>query len=409
MKHLLTDRHYRNAKPTEGRDFQRFADGEGLYLVAFATGGKSWQYRYKYNDKEQTITLKGVHGLKEAREEADRLRKILEAGDDPRILKRVEQAIKIGENAQTFELTAADWIRSEARRKRWTDRYIEDVEASFSNHLADLNPLPVSKIVATITAPILRKVEINGPGMVDRVAQRLYAVMDFAVEEGHIDRNPLPRRRAVKNERRNFPAVTDLPGIGKILRDYADLEGVAESARRAHVLLVFTAQRIAEIVNAPWAEFDLEAGNWEIPRARMKRKDIGRKAHIVPLPPVLLAQLREWREADGKGAVYVCPSVNSRKVPVIAEVVRRVYRHKLGLVEHSPHSWRSAFSTICREAGKDGDVIEAQLDHIVGSQVSSVYDRSQRLELRRELMTWYEATIIAARDGAKVLPLKREA
>ena len=86
------------------------------------------------------------------------------------------------------------------------------------------------------------------------------------------------------------------------------------------------------------------------------------------------------------------------------------YRDALGLQgKHSPHSWRSAFSTIAREAGQDGDVIEAQLDHVVGNKVASAYDRSKRFELRRKLMRWYEGQLIAARDGAKVVELKRKA
>ena len=60
---------------------------------------------------------------------------------------------------------------------------------------------------------------------------------------------------------------------------------------------------------------------------------------------------------------------------------------------------------MCREAGKDRDVIEAQLDHQVGNKVESAYYRATRLDLRRELMTWYEATLIAARDGARVIDL----
>ncbi len=64
---------------------------------------------------------------------------------------------------------------------------------------------------------------------------------------------------------------------------------------------------------------------------------------------------------------------------VTPEGVEKYYREALGLVgRHSPHSWRSAFSTIAREAGKDADVIEAQLDHVVGNKVASAYDRAKR-------------------------------
>lgn len=62
----------------------------------------------------------------------------------------------------------------------------------------------------------------------------------------------------------------------------------AGSVRRAHLLTAFTAQRIGEIAGARWDEFDLQAGTWSIPRARMKRKDAQRDPHIVPLSPICL-------------------------------------------------------------------------------------------------------------------------
>ena len=52
------------------------------------------------------------------------------------------------------------------------------------------------------------------------------------------------------------------------------------------------------------------------------------------------------------------------------------------------------------------DVIEAQLDHEVGSKVKVAYDRGKRLERRAELLAWYEGTVHAARDGAQVFPMR---
>ena len=48
------------------------------------------------------------------------------------------------------------------------------------------------------------------------------------------------------------------------------------------------------------------------------------------------------------------------------------------------------------------------MDHVVGNKVAAAYDRARRLALRRELMNWYEATLIAARDGARVVPLEKQ-
>jgi integrase len=172
-------------------------------------------------------------------------------------------------------------------------------------------------------------------------------------------------------------------------------------------MTVFTAQRIGEIVPAQWSEVDLEKGAWSIPRDRMKRKDAERGPHIVPIPSKLLAMMREWRRADGDDAGFVCPAPN-RDAPVTREAVEKLYRRGLGLSgRHSPHAWRSVFSSWARDAGKEGDAIEAQLDHVVGNKVAAAYDRAKRVELRRSLMIWYEAQLLAARDGAEVVPLRK--
>jgi integrase len=416
-KNLLTDRECRSAKCPSDRPLKRFADGEGLYLVAFKSGSKSWQYRYEYEGKEQIATLKGVESLADAREQADRLRKQVAAGENPKVVQHVERITKIAANGQTFEVLKDQWIEREARRQKWTASYTAETKASFANHLKDLNPIPVTKILASITAPILRHVENEAPGMVGRMAARLRAVMDFAVEEGHLPQNPLPIRRSAASDRKHFPAVTELAGVGELLRafdkigaDRARPKKAHASIRRAHLLLVFTAMRISEVVNAEWREFDLEAGNWAIPRERMKIKDPARGPHIVPLPPVLLREMRAWRAADAKSAVFVCPKAYNPKEAILDVQVGAVYRDDLELTgTHSAHSWRAVFKSVCSDAGKSGEVTEAQLDHVVGNAVASAYDRSQRVELRRELMSWYEATLIAARDGAKVLPIKKQA
>jgi len=237
-----------------------------------------------------------------------------------------------------------------------------------------------------------------------KVHARLNAILDYAVEQGVLDINPLPGRRARKLQVDHFPAVLTHDGVGAILRA-ADAADPCRGIQRAHALLIFTAQRIGEIVPARWDEFDLTAGTWSIPRARMKRRDTERGPHGVPLPAYLLKLVTDWRRVDGPGAEFMCPAPRGGG-HVTREAVEKFYRRTLALAnEHSPHAWRSVFSTWSRDAGKDGDAVEAQLDHVVGGKVQAAYDRAARLERRRELMEWYADMLIAARDGAKVVKL----
>lgn len=408
-KHLLSDTKVRNAKAKEKP--YRLADGESLYLYVATSGVKSWQFRYRLDGKPQTATL-GKYPAKSlisARDAAEKARTDAQDGRHLTVVKRVAKVRKAADAASTFKVVAASWVKREARRQKWTPDYRDEVERSLINHFSALDGLPMVEITAAVCAPVLEAVEDRAPHMLQKVRPRLVAIFDYAAEQGIIVGNPLPRlRRGKKIEHRHFPAVTDLPGVGAILRaarlvDPPPCKGI----QRAHVLLAFTALRVSEVIGARWDEMDLEAGTWAVPRERMKRKDADRGPHAVPLPPSLLEQLKEWRKVDGDGSKFVCPAPRDPEKSVTAEGVEKFYSRALDLAgRHSPHSWRSAFSTICREAGKDGDSVEAQLDHVVGNPVASAYDRAKRLDLRRDLMAWYEQTLIAARDGAKVVALK---
>lgn len=401
-KNLLSALKIDKARPT-GKPY-RLHDGEGLYLLVGKTGTKSWQFRYKpRHGSDVTISfgLLSSLPLADARKRADHVRRGRSLSLDPRSMLAEERARIAADSAATFEKFAAAWVTREARRAEWTEEYRVEVVASLANHLAGLNPVSVAKITAAVAAPVLAAIEERAPHMHDKVRRRLRAILDDAVEAGIITANPLPnaRRRNRKGQARHYPAVTALEPLGAILRD-ARASDPCKGIRRAHTLLAFTAQRVGEIVPAAWPEFDLETGTWAIPRQRMKRKDPQRGAHhLVPLPPTLLAMLRAWRDEDGPHSHFICPAPRDSNKPITAEAIEKHYRRALGLAgQHSPHSWRSAFSTLCRDAGKSSDVIESQLDHVIGSNVVSAYDRGARLELRRTLMAWYEETLIAARD-----------
>ena len=71
------------------------------------------------------------------------------------------------------------------------------------------------------------------------------------------------------------------------------------------------------------------------------------------------------------------------------ETVDKAYRVTLGLKDqHSPHGWRSSFSTLAREAGFAREVVELSLDHIHDSEVARAYDRGGRRPERARLMQW---------------------
>lgn len=405
---LLTDAKVRTAKP-RAKPY-RLADGEGLFLYVPPTGVKSWQFRYKLHGKQHTLTLGKLTQLPlaSARVKAQEARELAHAGTQLTAHRRAARLARRADAEGTFKAIATDWMAAEARRVKWTPAYRKEVEGSLRNHLSQLDALPLSGITARIAAALLRACEKTAPDMARKVQQRLRAILDYGVEQGIIERNPLPAtRRGVRVERKNLPAVIDSEGIGAILRA-ADKAEACQGVKRAHTLVAFCVTRVSNAVEARWADIDFTTGTWTIPREEMKRRDANRGAFVIPIPPLLLGTLREWHRIDGDQAVFVCPGPRDLATHVTREAVEKFYRRTLKLSgAHSPHSWRSVLSTKARDAGKDGDAIEAQLDHAKKDKVAAAYDRAHLLERRRSLMTWYEETLIAARDGAKVIPLDK--
>ncbi len=247
---LLTDLQIRKAKP-KAKPY-RLYDGAGLALYIPAVGPPAWQFRYRLDGKDQTATLGRLDDvtLAEARKKADKARALAKEGRHVTTEQRVEKARRTAASASTFGAVADRWVERQAKRKRWTPDYKQEVEASIRNHLPTLRLLPVSEISAALAAPIIEKAERRAPDMARKVEQRLQGIMDYSVRRGLIPVNPLPRPDPEKKaDRKHFAAVLEHKQVGQILRD-AERAEMSRGVRRAHLLTVFTAQRIGEITPA---------------------------------------------------------------------------------------------------------------------------------------------------------------
>lgn len=71
---------------------------------------------------------------------------------------------------------------------------------------------------------------------------------------------------------------------------------------------------------------------------------------------------------------YAFPSSTKNK-HIGRESIEKMYRVTLGLEgKHSPHGWRSSFSTLARDNGFARDVVELALDHARDNEVARAYD-----------------------------------
>ena len=151
---------------------------------------------------------------------------------------------------------------------------------------------------------------------------------------------------------------------------------------RALELLIHTAARTSEVLQARWSEFDLDAGLWVIPGDRMKAG----KEHRVPLSQPVLSLLKALPQTGD----YLFPGQKPEKH--LSNMVMAMTLRRMEELDCTVHGFRSSFRDWCGECTKfPGEIAEHALAHQVGSEVERAYRRGDALAKRRELMDQWSA------------------
>ena len=96
---------------------------------------------------------------------------------------------------------------------------------------------------------------------------------------------------------------------------------------------------------------------------------------------------------------HIFPSIRDPKKPIGAISVNRALGELGFSGKTTAHGFRSLASTTLNEQGFDADLIEASLSHQDKNAVRKAYNRSQYLEQRRVVMSWWSEHIENAKSG----------
>lgn len=147
-------------------------------------------------------------------------------------------------------------------------------------------------------------------------------------------------------------------------------------------LLVYTAVRRSEAVEADISEFDLDNAVWIIPAERMKMK----REHIVPLAPQVVKMLTNWLKERPDNSNKLFGEIGSYRPLYV--ITQAGWKGRMTI-----HGLRKVFSTHAHESGLwSSDAIELQLAH-KNYGVRGIYNKAQHWEERRRLMNWYVGQI----------------
>lgn len=396
---------------TEAEPGKKLADGGGLHLFITPAGSATWRIKYRIEGKERLFSI-GPYphvSLAAARVELGEVKALLLEGKDPVSNRQVNRAANAASSDNTFQIVAAEWFAM--KKKEWSNvHHAKSMQAFERDVYPTLGKLPISSITpAMIAAAVL---EINKRGVLEtatRILQHMNGVFRYAQAKGQVRDNPAAPAREVLPRKRvggRMPALLDFVSLGDLLRR-AELAQLSHSVRMAHRLCAFTAARIGNVVEAEWKEFDLDGDQpiWTIPRDKMKVKD--RQIDLrIPLCNEIAGELRNLRDMIGsRGFLFPSPAGGKH---ITCESVEKVYRVTLKLAnKHSPHGWRSSFTTLARDKGFERDVVELALDHAHDIEVVRAYDRGERFEQRIALYKWWGEQLSTAQRGAKVVPMHK--
>ena len=365
--------------------------GGGLYLKVSGKGTGSWAYRYTKGGKRKRLGLGGWEfiDLDQARVLAANCREALANGLEPKSKQ---------ERITFFEEVANDYIAAQQGAGAFTEKHAQQWHSTLATYaypiIGGLAPATVTtEHLLKILQPIWNEKQQTANRLRNRIelvlnaakARKLREGENVAVWRGHLELLLGKPSIAVNHH----PALQ----VNDVAAFYQELLSSNDTSALALQLIIITAARANEALNANWSEFDLVNKVWTIPASRMK----ARKEHRVPLSSAAMDLLKGLPRVDS-GLLFEGRSIGKAMGgSALLAKLRRMDKNRLaskgiGWRDYqgnriTTHGLRSTFRDWASEKTTiDNAVIEKALAHSVGNSTERAYRRGDMLERRRELM-----------------------
>lgn len=365
----------------------------GLYLCVSPSGSRSWIARVNVDGKRREMGLGSFPdvSLSIAREKARAARSDTTMGIDPvahrKEARSARQALKATQKtfadcAKAYIEAHSDSWRNAKHRAQWPSTFETYVYPTMGTVL-------VGEVTQAHVMAVLLPIWKTKTQTATRLRGRIEQVLAWATAAGFRQGENCARWAGLLDqllpapgkvsEPRHHPAVRvdDMPAFIKALRQHDGL------SPKALEFVVLTAARSGEVRGATWAEIDLEAAVWTVPKERMKAG----KEHRVPLNTQAIKLLEAMPRIEGTELVFPAPRGGQLSDMALTALTRRMnFRDDAGRV-CVPHGFRSSFRDwVFERTDYPRDLAEAALAHALENKVEAAYRRGDALERRRAMM-----------------------
>jgi integrase len=403
---MLTDAAIRRLqpKPSAYRVFCPSVPGFGVKVLP--SGGKVYELRSR--GRYHRLGAVGLTPLGAAREKARA------------ILSRLDQglpAVPAPDPSASLATLLDAWLAHQRAQNR---RRIDDTERLLRRNLP---PALLAKPAKIITPADIRAVlavchQRGARVLSNRLRAHLHGLFQWGLRADHdparladpvlfaIDVNPVS---AIPRD-----AGAERPGErvlfwGEVRAVWHTETGLSWIARQAVRLLLATGQRVNEVCQASWAEFDLEAGVWTIPAARSK----GKRDHLVPLGPLAVELLVELREVYPGPWLFPARNMPGATQPwgntALGHACRACWK-RLDMPPWEGRDLRRTWKTLAGEVGLPLDIRNRIQGHGLQDVGSKHYDRHNYLGEKRAATLQWERALAArlAGDNVRVISAGRK-
>jgi integrase len=386
-----------------------YADGGGLYFRVSEFGTTAWAFRYTVAGKAREMGL-GPYPhvtLKEARERAEKARRDLRDGIDPIDARKEAYSARIASTAtvRTFEQCAAEYIA--AKEPEWKNaKHGEQWRNTLATYAyPQIGKMLVRDVEQAHILEILKPIWTTKTETASRLRGRIENVIDYATAlkyrtgdnparwRGHLDKIlPTPSKVAKVENHAALPYEV----MGSFM---VELRKHIGQGARALEFAILTAARSGEVRGATWAEIDLNAAEWTVPKERMKAG----KEHRIPLSPAAVQLLENLPRMEGSNLLFPSTKGTELSDMTLTAVLRRMER------PITAHGFRSTFRDWAGETTAfPREVIEHALAHQLKDKAEAAYARGTLFNKRRQLMEAWATYCATEKRAAEVVGIREK-
>lgn len=324
---------------------------KGFGVRVTAAGAKAFIVNYRARGIERRYTIGSFPDwpTTAAREEAKRLKRIVDQGGDPALERREER------EAPTVHDLIERYRKEHAPKKRERSRGEDEgllrqwvIRELGNRKVADIRHGDIERLHRKIT-------ERGAPVRANRVLILLSRLFTLSMRWEMRADNPVAGvERNPEEPRHRYLSAGEL---GRLATALAGLRN--QQAANAIRLLLLTGARRMEVLAATWTQFDLDAGTWTKPSSHTKTK----RMHHVPLSRPAVQLLTAMKEAAGRRSSYLFPS--PRGDGHLGDIKKswQAVCQAAGIADAHVHDLRHSYASALASGGESLPTIGALLGH----------------------------------------------